>query len=387
MKRIAILGSTGSVGVNVLKVVRSLKGKFEVFGLTTNTNISLLRKQIEEFKPYLVAINDEKSAARFGKDFPKKREVFSGIEGVIKVAIDPKVDLVVICIAGTPALLPLIESIKNRKQVALANKEAVVMAGELINKLCLKYQVKIIPIDSEHSAIFQCLNGRDINDVRRIILTGSGGPFNLIQKEKLETMGPRQALRHPRWRMGKKITIDSATLMNKGLEIIEAHWLFKIPVEKIEVLIHPEAIIHSLVEFVDGNILGLLGVTDMRLPIQYALTYPQRYPNNFVPLDFAAIGKLTFQKPDLEKFPCLELACEAAYKGKSFPCVLNATDEVCVDAFLEGRIKLTSIPEIIGRVLRLHKPVGLENIEQVLSVDRWARNTVNKIIEEGRSKL
>jgi 1-deoxy-D-xylulose-5-phosphate reductoisomerase len=380
MKRVAILGSTGSVGVNVLQVIRDLKDQFKVVGLTTNTNINLLHKQIEEFNPRVVAVQDGKSASQFKTITPKKMNFFSGLEGIVKVAVNRGVDLVAICMAGGMSLIPLIESIKQRKKIALASKEAIVMAGEMVNRLCCKYGARIIPIDSEHSAIFQCLNGKDIRDVKRTILTSSGGPFHLLKKERLEEMGPRQALKHPRWRMGKKISIDSATLMNKGLEIIEAHWLFNIPVEKIEVLIHPEAIIHSMVEFVDGNILGLLGQTDMRLPIQYALTYPRRYNSSLPSLDFASVRQLTFAQPDSLKFPCLELAYEVAKRGKSFPCVLNAADEVCVEAFLKEKIKLTSIAGIIARVLKLHKPVELKNIEQVFSVDRWARNEVSKII-------
>jgi len=383
MKRIAILGSTGSIGINVLRVIRALPREFRVVGLTANTNITLLKKQIEEFNPRLVAVYDTKAASQFKPDIHKKIKFFSGVEGLLKVATDREVDLVVVAIAGEVAIIPLIESIKKKKEIALASKEAIVMAGELVNRLCRQHKVKIIPIDSEHSAIFQCLNGRNPKDVKRIILTSSGGPFHRVKKEQLRNMGPRQALRHPRWRMGKKITIDSATLMNKGLEIIEAHWLFNMALDKIEVLIHPEAIIHSLVEFVDGNILGLFGPTDMRLPIQYALTYPGRLRSNLAGLDFAAIGKLTFKKPDFEKFPCLGLAYDVASKGKSFPCVLNAADEVCVDAFLENKIKLTQIHEIISRVLRLHKPVQLRDIRQVFSIDGWARDETHKIIEGG----
>ncbi len=380
MKRIAILGSTGSVGINVLRVIQALRGQFKVVGLTTNTNIGLLHKQIEEFAPKIVAVQDGRSAAQFKTQLSKKINFFSGLEGVIKVAVDREVELVVICIAGGTSLLPLIESIKQRKKIALASKEAVVMAGELVNRLCRRHRVKIIPVDSEHSAIFQCLNGRDIREVKRIILTSSGGPFHLLRREKLEKAGPRDALRHPRWQMGKKISVDSATLMNKGLEVIEARWLFDTPAEKIEVLIHPEAIIHSMVEFVDGNILALLGITDMRLPIQYALTYPRRCQTDLSALDLVSRGKLTFQRPDFEKFPCLRLAYEAAGKGRSFPCVLNAADEVCVDAFLKEKINLPQIPRIISEVMKRHRSIDLDDVESVLSIDRWARNETHKII-------
>ncbi|MCX5657045.1 MAG: 1-deoxy-D-xylulose-5-phosphate reductoisomerase [Candidatus Omnitrophica bacterium] len=382
MKRIAILGSTGSVGVNVLKVIKSLDGEFKVIGLTANTNTCLLKKQIKEFNPSMVAVNIQEDLSLTKMSPRRGRGVFKGIEGLIKVATAKEVDLVVICISGKASLLPLIEAIKSRKQIALASKEAIVMAGEIVNRLCEKNRVKIFPIDSEHNAIFQCLNGRDIKGVKRLILTGSGGPFNFMKKNELKSVSPRQALRHPRWDMGKKITIDSATLMNKGLEIIEARWLFGIPVERISVLIHPEAIIHSMVEFIDGNILALMGLADMRLPIQYALTYPKRQKNNLAVLDLVKLGKLTFYQPDLEKFPCLKLAKEAAAESKSFPCVLNAADEVCVEAFLKKRIKFNQIPEIIKRVLEVHKPVSPDNIKEVFLIDAWARAKAEKIINQ-----
>ncbi|MCM8784273.1 MAG: 1-deoxy-D-xylulose-5-phosphate reductoisomerase [Candidatus Omnitrophica bacterium] len=380
MKRIAILGSTGSVGRSVLEVVRTLRKQFKIVGLTANRNLSLLDKQIKEFKPRMVAVQDLKSANMFG--LKGKTKVLKGIEGVVRVATEEEVDLVVVCIAGASALLPLLESIKKSKEIALASKEPIVMAGELINRLCRSHKSRIIPIDSEHSAIFQCLNGRDKNEVRRVILTSSGGPFRLTQRSKLEKIEPKEALKHPRWDMGKKITIDSATLMNKGLEIIEARWLFDLPLEKIDVLIHPQAIVHSLVEFVDGNVLALLGVTDMRLPIQYSLTYPERYPVAFEYLDLVKVKNLTFEKPDFKKFPSLKLAYEVACKGKSFPCVLNASDEVCVEAFLGKKIKLTQIPGMISEVIKKHKPLDLETFEDVMSVDTWARRETQSIIRE-----
>ncbi|MCM8778686.1 MAG: 1-deoxy-D-xylulose-5-phosphate reductoisomerase [Candidatus Omnitrophica bacterium] len=382
MKRIAILGSTGSVGVNVLKVVSALKDKFKVVGLTTYRNLSCLRKQIAEFHPEIVVVQDSASAERF--KVKEKIDFFTGMDGLVKLVANGRVDLVVICIAGANSLLPLVESIKRKKEIALASKESMVMAGELLVNLCQEKKVRIIPIDSEHSAIFQCLHGRETDAVRRIILTSSGGPFRLTQRKKLEKIEPSEALKHPCWKMGKKITIDSATLMNKGLEIIEARWLFNFPVEKIEVLIHPEAIVHSLVEFIDGNILALLGITDMRLPIQYALTYPQRFPTKLKYLDLAKVRKLTFEKPDFKKFSALNLAYEVAYKGRSFPCVLNASDEVCVEAFLQNKIRLTQIPLIISRVIKKHKPVNFENVEEVLAVDKWAREETYKIIGELR---
>ncbi len=382
MKNIAILGSTGSVGVNVLKVIKSLSGEFKVTGLTTNTNTLLLKKQIKEFNPSMVAVNGREDLSLAKMSPGKGRDVFKGVEGLIKVATAKEVDLVVICISGKASLLPLVEAIKSKKQIALASKEAIVMAGEIINRLCEKNGVKILPIDSEHNAIFQCLNGRDIKGVKRLILTGSGGPFNFMKKNELKRVSPCQALRHPRWNMGKKITIDSATLMNKGLEIIEASWFFGVPVERISVLIHPEAIIHSMVEFIDGNILALMGLADMRLPIQYALTYPKRQKNNLAVLDLAKAGKLTFYQPDLEKFPCLKLAKEAATEGRSFPCVLNAADEVCVEAFLKKKIKFNQIPEIIDRVLEAHKPISLDNIKEVFLTDAWARVKAERIINQ-----
>lgn len=380
MKYIAVLGSTGSVGVNVLKVISEFKDKFKVSGLTTYRNLNLLKKQIAQFNPKMVAIQDLEVA----KDFKIKNriKVFKGIEGLVRVATDREIDMVIVCTMGSSSLLPLIESIKSRKEISLASKEPIIMAGELINRLCQKYQVKLIPIDSEHSAIFQCLNGRDIREVRRIILTSSGGPFRLTKKEDFENIKPEDALKHPCWKMGKKITIDSATLMNKGLEIIEARWLFNLPLEKIEVVIHPEAIVHSLVEFIDGNILALLGITDMRLPIQYALTYPKRYPTSLKFLDLTKVKSLTFEKPDFKKFPSLNLAYEVAYKGKSYPCVLNASDEVCVEAFLQGKIKITQIIPIISEVIKRHRSVSLNTIEDVLKIDNWARGETYKLIRK-----
>lgn len=382
MKKIAILGSTGSVGVNVLKVIKSLHGEFKVTGLTANINTCLLKKQVEKFNPSMVAVNGPEDLSLTKACMRRGIDIFKDAEGLIKIATAKEVDLVVICISGKASLLPLIEAIRERKQIALASKEAIVMAGEIINKLCEKNKVRILPVDSEHNAIFQCLNGRDIKGVKQIILTGSGGPFNFIKKNELKRVTLSQALRHPRWNMGKKITIDSATLMNKGLEIIEAHWLFGIPVERISVLIHPEAVIHSMVEFIDGNILALMGLADMRLPIQYALTYPERQKNNLAVLDLARLGKLTFYQPDLEKFTCLKLAKEAAGEGKSFPCVLNAADEVCVEAFLNKRIKFNQISEIINRVLEVHKPVSPDNIKEVFLIDTWARAKAEKIINQ-----
>ena len=370
MKRIAILGSTGSVGVNVLKVVSQFPDRFNVIGLTANTNTARLGAQIKEFRPLVVGIKDENVVREWKVRGVK---VYTGLEGLVEVATDPRVDLVVVAISGSAGLIPTLEAIKAEKNIALANKESLVMAGRIIMDMAREKKVKILPLDSEHSAIFQCLNGRDKNELSKIYLTASGGPLRDVSAERLNSVSPQQALDHPKWKMGKKISVDSATLMNKGLEVIEASFLFDIAVDKIEVLIHPEAIVHSLVEFVDGAILAQLGTPDMCLPIQYALTYPERVRSKVASINFSKVSRLTFSLPDLNRFPCLSVAYRVAHDAGSSPCVLNAVNEECVAAFLEGKIRLPDIPKILNKVLSKHNKVDEPGLDELLEIDNWAR--------------
>jgi 1-deoxy-D-xylulose-5-phosphate reductoisomerase len=311
-KKITILGSTGSIGANTLRVIESLPQKFEVYGLTANNNLNLLEKQIKKFNPQVVALMDEEKAEELEARVSKKEvKVHRGVEGLVKAVKAPEVDLVVSAIVGTAGLTPTLEAIRAGKDIALANKEILVMAGEVLLREAKSRGVNILPVDSEHNAIFQCLQGKNSSEVSKIILTASGGPFYNLPKEELERVTPPQALEHPTWEMGKKISVDSASLMNKGLEVIETKHLFGIDISRIEVVIHPQSIIHSLVEFVDGSVLAQLGITDMRIPIQSALTYPEKLNNPLPKLDLAAIANLTFEEPDLNLFPCLSYACTA----------------------------------------------------------------------------
>lgn len=371
-KKIVILGSTGSIGINTLRVIECLGDRFQVIGLAARKNINLLERQIKKFHPKVVALVDRKSARELRGRF-KNIRVLSGREGLIEVATLAEADLIISAIVGAPGLIPTLEAVKAKKRVALANKEALVMAGEIVMREAHKRGVKILPIDSEHSAILQCLKAEKEKDVSRIILTASGGPFLKFSSSRLKSVTPQEALRHPTWEMGKKVTIDSATLMNKGLEVIEAHHLFGVDINRIEVVIHPQAIVHSLVEFVDGTILAHLGTPDMRLPIQYALTHPERLSTPLKRLDITKIKGLTFQKPDTRKFPCLKLAYEAARIGGTAPTVLNATNEIAVSLFLKRKIGFMEIPKMIEKVLNRHKPIKNPTLSEILKADAWAR--------------
>jgi 1-deoxy-D-xylulose-5-phosphate reductoisomerase len=351
MKKILILGSSGSIGINSLSVIRNFPDQFRVEGLTVNSNIFLLEKQINEFKPSAVVVKDDLKAKELKKKFGHNCKVFSGQEGLIKAAANLDYDILINAIVGFAGLLPTIEAIKKGKRIALANKETLVVAGQLITDLCKEYGAEIIPVDSEHSAIFQCLAGEQNTHINKLILTASGGPFLNKDKNFLSTASIKEALNHPNWKMGNKITIDSASMMNKGLEVIEAHWLFGLSKERIEVIIHPQSIIHSMVEFIDGSIKAQLSIPDMKLPIQYALTFPQRYHEMSSKTDLTKIGTLTFFKPDFEKFECLKLAYDALTSGGTAPCILNAANEVAVDKFLQGNIKFSRIPVIIKKAL------------------------------------
>ena len=365
MKKVLILGSTGSIGINTLNVIRNFPSKFEITALTVNTRIDWLEPQIDEFNPKAVVVKDEKLGQELKRRISGKCEVLVGNEGLIEAASKLEYDIFVGAMVGFSGLAPTLEAIKRGKIIALANKETLVVAGELVTKLCKENNAKLIPIDSEHSAIFQCLEGEKKDQVEKLILTASGGPFLNKSKSYFDEVSVKEALNHPNWKMGNKITIDSATMMNKGLEIIEAFWLFGLPKEKIEVIIHPQSIIHSMVEFIDGSIKAQMSSPDMKLPILYSLTYPERYYFSSVQTDFTQINKLTFFAPDFNKFVCLKMAYNVIDEGGTAPCVLNAANEVAVEKFLSGKIRFTQIPELITDALEkivCHKKAGLDLI-------------------------
>ena len=380
MKHISILGSTGSIGTQTLDIVRQFPNEFKVVGLTTNRNSELLLKQIKEFKPKAVAIMDRTKVDDL-LNF-SSAQVYSGIEGLNKVASMQEADTVVNSLVGSVGIEPTYNAIKNKKDIALANKETLVAAGSVIMEEVKKNDVKMMPIDSEHSAIFQCLNGEDINDVEKITLTCSGGPFKNLTKEQMKNAAKEDALKHPTWNMGSKITIDSATLMNKGFEIIETHWLYGIDYQKIKVVIHPQSIIHSLVEFVDKSVIAQLGLPDMKVPIQYALSYPKRFQNSSKPLDLAQVKNLEFREPDFEMFPCLKYAYEAGAAGGTLPAVMNAANETAVYAFLDNNIRFLDIQRLIRKMMDEHINIKNPNLNEILDTDKKTKEETKKIIEE-----
>ena len=385
MKRLAILGSTGSIGVNTLDIIRQFPERFEVASLSAGLNTQLLRQQILQFRPKIVSVLNRELAETLKGDLASVPvEIVHGIEGLIRVATYPGVDQVVSAIVGAVGLIPTLSAIKTGRTIALANKESLVMAGKIVIEEAKKNQVQILPIDSEHSAIFQSLLGHQREEIERLILTASGGPFLNLPTAKLRDVTAKDALRHPRWAIGKKITIDSASLMNKGLEVIEAHWLFDMPVEKIAVQIHPQSVIHSMVEYRDGSVIAQMGITDMRVPISYALSYPQRLPLSLPRLDLFQKGGLTFMAPDLERYPCLRLAYQSIEIGETMPAILNAANEVSVNAFLEGAIKFTDIPILIQRVMEDHEVRTVHTLEDILKADHWARDRGKTILERGK---
>jgi 1-deoxy-D-xylulose-5-phosphate reductoisomerase len=356
MKRLAILGSTGSIGQSALDVVRAHPDRLKVVGLAAGSNADRLRSQAAEFSPAIAVLASE-----------------TGSAGLIAVATHPDVDIVLCASSGTAGLEAVLAAIDAGKTIALANKEVLVMAGALVTAAARARGVSILPVDSEHNAIHQCLHGRRRDEIRRIILTASGGPFRELSASALADVKPEDALRHPTWRMGRKITIDSATLMNKGLEVIEAHWLFDLPADRIDVVIHPQSIVHSMVELNDGSIIAQLGGADMKLPIQYACSYPDRWEAPVARLDLTSAGPLEFQQPDLERFPCLQLAYRALRSGPSHAVVLNAANEVAVASYLEEKISFTSIPRVIEQAMDAHAASPVSTLEAVREVDRWAR--------------
>jgi 1-deoxy-D-xylulose-5-phosphate reductoisomerase len=382
MKRVAILGSTGSIGRNAVAVAASHPEEFQVVALAAGRNVAVLAEQVQQLRPALVSVQDETLARELrarlsGAAGP---EILFGPEGAMAVAAVPEADLVVSAMVGAVGLMPTLAAVQAGKIVALANKETLVAAGSLVMAAVATHGATLIPVDSEHSAIFQALGGHATEEVRRLWLTASGGPFRTWPKEMLDRATPEQALKHPNWAMGAKITIDSATMMNKALEVIEASVLFGIPASRIEVWIHPQSIIHSLVEFVDGSVLAQLGWPDMKLPIAYALSYPRRLPLNSEPLDLGKVARLTFEPPDFQRFPALRLGYEAAATGGTMPAVLNAANEVAVAAFLKGHLDFPGIPRVVEDAMAAHTPEPLTSLEQVLEVNSWARSRAWELI-------
>ena len=380
-RQIAILGSTGSIGTQTLQVVEEHPECFEVYAITANTRVDELIAQARKFMPEAVVIADETKYPKLKEaldDLPIK--VYAGYEAICQIVESGPIDIVVTAMVGFSGLRPTINAIKAGKAIALANKETMVVAGELINALAMEYKTPILPVDSEHSAIFQCLAGEMHNKVEKLILTASGGPFRTFTKEQLEHVTKEQALKHPNWSMGAKITIDSASMMNKGFEVMEAKWLFGVGAQDIEVVVHPQSVIHSMVQFEDGAIKAQLGTPDMRLPIMYALTYPSRLPSSFGRLDWNNIKEFTFEKPDLELFPNLRLAYEALAKGGNIPCVVNAANEICVAAFLNDRVKFTDMPRLIEKAMNEATYILKPSLEDYLETDKEIRHIVEEWI-------
>lgn len=382
MKNIAVLGSTGSIGKNTLEVVRNLNRNgypVSVKYISANSNVELLAEQIEEFKPKAAVIfNEAGYNALKLRSLKHKCEILCGQAGINEISRRDDFELVVNALVGFSGLIPTTEAIKHGKDIALANKESLVVAGELIYSMLSGSSAHLLPIDSEHSAILQCLQGEPMKQVTKLILTASGGPFREFTREEMNNVSVEQALKHPNWVMGNKITIDSATLMNKGFEIIEAKWLFNIEAENIEVLIHPQSIIHSMVEFSDGSVKAQLGVPDMKVPIQYALTYPERINSDFPRIDFKQLKNLTFDEPDLEKFECLKLAYDVIKSGGSYPIVLNGANEAAVELFLNGKIRFTDIPALIKSAMDKHENHVSPSLENIVEIDSWSRRFVHE---------
>ncbi len=379
MKKVLILGSTGSIGVNALNVIRRFPDKFKVVGLTVSSNVSLLKEQIKEFHPEFIVVKDETKVKELTESLNFKTEILVGDSGLIEATQRKDFDILIGAVVGFAGLIPTIEAIKRGKRIALANKETLVVAGEIVTRLVAENGAEIIPVDSEHSAIYQCLIGENLKEVEKLILTASGGPFLKKDKSFFDNATVDEALNHPNWKMGSKITIDSATMMNKGLEVIEAHWLFGLPFNKIEVVIHPQSIIHSMVQFIDGSIKAQMGLPDMKLPIQYALSFPERFENDFVRTDLPLINNLTFFEPDFDKFECLKLAYQVLETGGIAPCIMNAANEVAVDKFLKGFIKFSDIPRFITTALDKIENHLNPDIETIIECDKLTRKFVNNL--------
>lgn len=380
LKGLSVLGSTGSIGRNTLEVVRMHPERFRVVSLSAGNNIEVLRRQAEEFRPLYVSTATKEAAEALKGSLSFKVDTGFGVEGAKMAAAFAGVDMAISAISGAAGLLPTLAAIEAGKDIALANKETLVLAGQIVMEKAKKAGIKLLPVDSEHSAIFQSLSGHRREDVKRIILTASGGPFLNTPLERFSAITPEEALKHPRWEMGRKITIDSATLVNKGLEVIEAKWLFGLPPEKITVVIHPQSVVHSMVEYIDGSVMAQMGTADMKGPIAYALSYPERIDAGVEGLGFSGL-KLEFLEPDLKRFPCLSLAFEALRSGGTLPTVLNAADEVAVEAFLRGEIPFTGIFKTIANVFERHSPKGISSVDDVLEADGWARLEAEKAIK------
>ena len=380
MKKISLLGSTGSIGVNTLDVVDRNPEKFQVLAMSAGSNVDLFAEQVRKFKPKIASLFDSTKISTLKERVADLDvEIIIGDEGSIAVATLPETDVVVSGVVGSAGLIPAIEALKAGKNLALANKETLVIAGELVLREAEKTNSQIIPIDSEHSAIFQALNGEKKERIKKIILTASGGPFRTFSLDQMENVTVKDALNHPNWDMGAKITIDSSTMMNKGLEYIEAKWLFGVDTP-VDIIVHAQSIIHSMIEFVDTSIMAQLGIPDMRVPIAYALTYPDRFECNLPSLDLASMGDLTFEAPDFERFPCLQLAIDAMEIGQTMPAILNAANEIAVQAFLDELIPYKDIAELIRMVMHNHRPSPLNELQDVLNADKWAREETTKLI-------
>ena len=373
MKNVVLLGSTGSIGASTVKVAEDLPDHIRLVGLAAGNNAELLLQQTQKHRPEAISINNYAKARELEKSLGAGTPVYSGDDGLMKLATLPSADIVLIAIVGTAGLKPALAAIRAGKDIAIASKEILVMAGEIVMDEARRHGVRVLAVDSEHSAIFQCLDGKTSDSVRKLWLTASGGPFRTTPKEEFPNITVERALKHPSWVMGQKITIDSATLFNKGLEMIEARWLFNIGMGRVGVLVHPQSIIHSMVEFVDGALLAQLSTPDMCLPIQYALTYPERVSSNRVQTDFVKLGSLTFEEPDMERFPALKLARRAGEVGGTLPAVLNAANEVAVEAFVKGKINFPQITETVRRVMEAHKVTSHPALEKILEADAWAR--------------
>jgi 1-deoxy-D-xylulose-5-phosphate reductoisomerase len=384
LKNICLLGSTGYIGTNSLTVIRKNPDEYRIIALGAGKNLDILAEQIEEFEPrFAVVINSDLARelkARLNNRFDT--EVLCGTEGYVEIAALPEVDVVIAAMTGSSGLLPTYSAIRAGKDVALANKETLVIAGSVLTSESRRVGVHIVPIDSEHSAIMQSIQGHMREDLKKIILTGSGGPFKDYSMEELSQATPEAALKHPNWRMGKKITIDSATMMNKGIEAIEAKWLFEIDVDQIEILVHPQSIVHSLVEYVDGSIIAQMAFPDMRIPISYALSYPRHLEGDLPTLDLLEIGSLSFEKPDTNRFRCLELALTAGKIGQSMPAVLSGSNEIAVRAFLEGKIGFLDIPQVVEKTMERHRVFPIDSIDQAVEADRWAQSMAREILEK-----
>lgn len=382
---VAILGSTGSIGCNTFRVLESLgRERFRVVALGAGRNVLKLADQIARHQPELVSVENEEAREQLKADLLERGvsapRIVTGEEGLIEVATYPGADCVVSATVGAVGFVPTLRALEAGKRVALANKETLVMAGELMTRAAAKSGAELLPVDSEHNALHQCLRGEKRSEVRRIILTASGGPFRTRDKVAMSSATVAEAMKHPTWNMGAKITIDSATLMNKGLEVIEAHWLFGFSADEISIVVHPESIVHSMIEMVDGSVIAQMGVTDMRHAIQYALTYPERYPSELPPLDLARLSSLHFEEPDLERFPCISLAYRALRTGGTLPAAMNAANEEAVQAFIDERILFSDIPQVIETVMDGHRSVDVANLDDVVDADRSARAAAQSVI-------